>query len=1098
MSTTEKTISSLIGSQLPDFVKGNHPKFQRFVELYYNWLEQNTPGNISNTAGNTVYQAAKIADYRDIDTTDDDFIRYFKQEMLPYFPEKTALDIRKILKNSREFYSQKGSEESLKWLFKVLFNETIEVNYPKEQILITSDGKWKQPRAFRITVGETNKNLDVNLLERRLVVGQQSGATCIIESANRSIDPTNGIEVIEIYISNIRKFFDNGEFINVNYVDENGIERVFSEKIIGTISNIRIDSNIRTDPRQRRRGLLYNIGDPVVITGGLALTAEANDAVAIVGNVTFGSIESVQTTFPGYGYRQYSNTEVIVLRSQGDDPNSNLNTDLRIIGVTLAACTSDSQRNFLEVISYDKTVIDYVSDVVIGSANLAFFTTNNRNAVINVTENDEDDPYDNFEEVWANGNNYTDALFTAKIATPNDAIFGLGGFSQATGGLLVYDVKSSNGTLLSPAELSIVLNGAQINTKNTSKSFVYNSLTEYYVPANADSMLLQTSLFTSINTGGVTLITVQDGGFGFRSAPALQITSHYDTILSEQYNYEAQRTLKRQTWQTLKDLGQVAHIYINNGGSGYADGDTITFTGRGYGGNAVVSVNSTGSITNINLLDRGEGYLTRPNCIISTSGGTGAVLTAYLFGDGAENVVGTNAIGRVRDLRLVYRGFDYVATPNVFLKIVDVIINPIQEVETFTESEYIYQGISITESTFRANVKQYNRSTGLLRLYNFSGALDRNINLITQNNIIVSVNTSANVPAPAQYPSTVRATGLPNPMYYGDGRARANAAFANGLIQFNGFYLNSDGFTSADKRLQDGDLYHNYSYIVQSEKNLVDFENSLKNIVHPAGMSVISKTVLKSYKDAESTPTSNVNYIKTPNFTGNLSATVTISNSYSNVITGNDTVFLENKTKANIGDLFFIIDSSRPLRTQSKIISAVNSNTDLEIVGDFIYIGQGKFSSNNGNVIAQISSNVNAISHFIATGDEIRFNVVNKTIQGTVNISGNTIIGNTTAPNTTYFLGNVVVGSQVTINNETRLVVQVTNNDYLEVSTDFNNPATDKYMNANSILVRTITDISSNNLTMNSAIYASLDKVVYQVIPDYNTASYPFKIITLT
>ena len=121
-----------------------------------------------------------------------------------------------------------------------------------------------------------------------------------------------GKEIIEIYISNIKRYFNTGEYIRINYTDANGIARLFSEKIIGTISNIFLDSNIKTDPQQKRRGLLYNVGDPVVITGGLASTPEAAPGVAIVGNVTTGSIEAVTTIFPGYGYRLYPNTEVIV------------------------------------------------------------------------------------------------------------------------------------------------------------------------------------------------------------------------------------------------------------------------------------------------------------------------------------------------------------------------------------------------------------------------------------------------------------------------------------------------------------------------------------------------------------------------------------------------------------------------------------------------------------------------------------------------------------------------------------------------------------------------------------------------------------------
>jgi len=111
MSTIEKTISALVGAQLPDFINSNHPQFKRFLELYYQWMEQNNPDGISNTAGNTVYHAMGIENYRDIDQTPPEFIKYFKEQLLPYFPENTSLSTEKILKAAREFYSKKGSEE---------------------------------------------------------------------------------------------------------------------------------------------------------------------------------------------------------------------------------------------------------------------------------------------------------------------------------------------------------------------------------------------------------------------------------------------------------------------------------------------------------------------------------------------------------------------------------------------------------------------------------------------------------------------------------------------------------------------------------------------------------------------------------------------------------------------------------------------------------------------------------------------------------------------------------------------------------------------------------------------------------------------------
>ncbi len=1373
MSAAEKTVSALIESQLPDFVNGDHPQFKRFLELYYQWMEQNSANGISNTAGNTIYHAMEIENYRDIDQTPPEFVKYFKDEILPFFPEGTSLSTEKILKSAREFYSKKGSDESLRWLFKALFNEDIEINYPKEQIFIASDGKWIQPRAFRITVTDQNRSIDPNLFERRQVVGVESGATCVIERASRSIDPTNGREVLEIYVSNIKKYFNNGEFIEIAYVDENGSDQVFRERIIGTLSNIRVDSNIRTDPAQRRRGLYYNVGDPIVITGGLGISAEANDAAAIVNEISQGSIEAVTMGFRGYGYRTYSNSEVVVLRSIGDDPNANSSTDLRINAINTTACTSNSQRNFLEKITYDKAVINILEDTVISTANYVPFTTKTRNVVLNVTEDDADDFFLNYALVYANGNNYTDALFTAKIATPNgqtaisgtvsyygnSAITGTittygntsitgtvnvavlsykvignnttftsdfaaydyiriidqtrqvlsvdsdteltidtpfsytrndltakkantnilgsgttftsslavndvlvvnnetaiitnianntsltinypfsfsdsgytayknnfstplsivgngtnfniltagqklrvgnedreianiandlflnvtttftstfsaqtayrigkfgakGGFgTEQTGDIILYDIANTG-------SLSVILNGAQLNvlpitddisvtaTTTPDKSFLINSITTYLLPSNVNSTIAQCLDLETVNTGGIDVISVLNGGGGFRSSPDLLIRSFYDTQLSEQYNYNSEYDVKANTRQLFKDLGLIAHVYIDNGGSGYSNNDIIKFDGRGYSGGGYVSdVDSNGAIKSVVLFDRGEGHLVRPNVIVErasptyttltgsanivagnatvigvntqfttdfglgstirinnelrkvatvinntilrvntaffTSGngntvfhqdGIDASLTAYLYGDGEDYTIDTSAIGRVRDIRLLYRGYDYVSVPNVSLKVVDAIVNPIATETPFTETEYIYQGSSLETATFKANIKYFNNTTGLLRLYNYSGRINRTIDLKTGNGIFCNINTSMNVSAPEQYDAGVIAIGLPNPMYYGNGRARAKALFANGLIEFDGFYLNSDGFPSADKVFQDSEIYHNFSYIVQSEKNLVDFEVPIKNIVHPAGMSLISKTVLKQEEDQQYVAYPNVSII----MPGNGTEAVTVTNSYSNVVIGFSTFFnppvgniMYSNTRVNVGDLFIIEDGFRnPI---SRIVSAVNSNTELEVEGNFIYTGEGRLNSNvqyeniTGNVLLNppvtgtvnvnppITGTINLNPLITGTVNVEISNIIltYNTITGTASIATgtNTVTGtfhtyangtasvtgsaNTVTGSGTTFVLDLEVGDIIRVNNEIRKIENVISNTSLNVNSNFAQTAT--------------------------------------------------------
>jgi hypothetical protein len=414
--------------------------------------------------------------------------------------------------------------------------------------------------------------------------------------------------------------------------------------------------------------------------------------------------------------------------------------------------------------------------------------------------------------------------------------------------------------------------------------------------------------------------------------------------------------------------------------------------------------------------------------------GSEATLTAYLFGDGEQKKIQTSAIGRVRDIRLVYRGYDYINVPEVSLKVADTIINPILTENPFTETEYIYQGSSFETATFKANVKYFNNTSGLLRLYNYSGRIDKTIDLKTANGIFCNVNTSANVPAPEQYFAEVIATGLPNPMYYGNGRARARALFANGLIEFDGFYLNSDGFPSADKVFQDDKVFHNFSYIVQSEKNLVDFEVPIRNIVHPAGMALISKTVLKEQKDQQYYSESNVSLI----MPGNGTEAVTVTNSYSNVVTGFQTLFLPSisdpqysNTRVNVGDLFIIDDGFR--QPISRIITAVDSNTQLKIDGNFIYTGQGKLRSNT--VFASIPGTVTVNPAVSGTVQ------VNRPITGTVNVSAcsNVVVGN----NSSTFTTNLAVNSIITINNQVRLVSNIVNNDYLLVNSAFRYSGTD-------------------------------------------------------
>jgi hypothetical protein len=122
-------ISFIVKNQLPEFIRGDvdgsYENFVAFVNAYYKWMEQEN---------GVTAESRNLLSYADIDKTSAEFIDYFVDKFLPYFPQDVIKDKQKLIKNINDFYSKKGSVESLKFLFRVLYNEDVQVFFPKENI----------------------------------------------------------------------------------------------------------------------------------------------------------------------------------------------------------------------------------------------------------------------------------------------------------------------------------------------------------------------------------------------------------------------------------------------------------------------------------------------------------------------------------------------------------------------------------------------------------------------------------------------------------------------------------------------------------------------------------------------------------------------------------------------------------------------------------------------------------------------------------------------------------------------------------------------------------------------------------------------------
>ena len=126
---------ALVESQFPEYIRGDerYSKFLEFLVEYYKTIP-----NIS------------VTEQRDIDETS--FIDKFISEQAANFKELSSLSPSKqrlIVTKLGELYRAKGSVESYKALFNILYDIDIEVIIPAERIFKPSAAKWNRDVSVR-------------------------------------------------------------------------------------------------------------------------------------------------------------------------------------------------------------------------------------------------------------------------------------------------------------------------------------------------------------------------------------------------------------------------------------------------------------------------------------------------------------------------------------------------------------------------------------------------------------------------------------------------------------------------------------------------------------------------------------------------------------------------------------------------------------------------------------------------------------------------------------------------------------------------------------------------------------------------------------
>ena len=147
----DNKISLLINKQVPGFIRDDYPKFISFLEAYYEFLENEQFTGSTSQKNDIQNKINVLKNISDVDVSLDDFEDQFFKTFLPYIPKNTSANKDLIIKNILPLYLEKGSEKSFKLLFRMLFDADVELNYPRDNILRASDGRWVVENVLRIS-----------------------------------------------------------------------------------------------------------------------------------------------------------------------------------------------------------------------------------------------------------------------------------------------------------------------------------------------------------------------------------------------------------------------------------------------------------------------------------------------------------------------------------------------------------------------------------------------------------------------------------------------------------------------------------------------------------------------------------------------------------------------------------------------------------------------------------------------------------------------------------------------------------------------------------------------------------------------------------
>jgi hypothetical protein len=146
-------------SSLPHHFENEAGELVKLLEAYYRFLNKKYTGVDNNSSGAS-FEISNITRNHDIDmTTDDRYLDAIERLIGSYIPPSQSIDRVRLYKIIANYYTNRGSEESIFSFFRLFFNEIVSLFYPKNFLFTTSDiNRSKTSDVYRLNDNQRWQN----------------------------------------------------------------------------------------------------------------------------------------------------------------------------------------------------------------------------------------------------------------------------------------------------------------------------------------------------------------------------------------------------------------------------------------------------------------------------------------------------------------------------------------------------------------------------------------------------------------------------------------------------------------------------------------------------------------------------------------------------------------------------------------------------------------------------------------------------------------------------------------------------------------------------------------------------------------------------